>query len=108
MSTNDRRTSNTGGLPTANFGPKYEQHMKQMQKQLADAEQKITDLEGTIQQLTYDIEKKQDELEVVQNSCEAEEEEKTVAEKSLNGYRREVEKQEVRLSEVKLVSIMGQ
>ena len=36
MQNNDAK----GALPSANFGPKYEQHVSEMQKQLDEANQK--------------------------------------------------------------------
>ncbi len=36
MQNNDSK----GALPSANFGPKYEQHVSEMQKQLDEANQK--------------------------------------------------------------------
>ncbi|GMH43362.1 hypothetical protein BSKO_11284 [Bryopsis sp. KO-2023] len=101
LSMSDRRPSNVGGLPTANFGPKYEQHMKQMQKKLADTQHVVAELEGIQKQLKYDMDKKTEEKEVIQRNCEDEEVAKNTIEKQYNVLRRDKERLEVKLSEAK-------
>lgn len=99
----DRRPSHLG-LAQANFGPKYEQHMKEMQKAVKESEEQIVEREKVKQELEYKKEKAIEELTAVNESLKAEEDKKNELQAEVDTVHREMERVRMELRDVNTVS----
>ncbi|CAD7697902.1 unnamed protein product [Ostreobium quekettii] len=102
------RPSGAAGLAQANFGPKYEQHMKQMQEAVSESETKIEDQVKVVQGLEYEEEKALEELKAVKESLTEEEAKKNALQAEVDGMRAELEKYRMELSEVNATIAAGE
>jgi len=64
------------GLAQANFGPKYEQHVAQLQKSLEEAHKKLEGLQREVDEARYSKDQLQEELRDVNDQMKKEEESK--------------------------------
>eukprot|EP00803_Ostreobium_quekettii_P000922 evm.model.scf_757EXC.1 EVM.evm.TU.scf_757EXC.1 scf_757EXC:319-12045(-) len=94
------RTTGTAGLAQANFGQKYEQHMKQMQEAVSESETRIQEQVKVNQSLEYEEEKMLEDLKAANDSLKEEETKKNRMQAEVDALRAEVDKYRMELSEV--------
>lgn len=71
MSGADTKNGQSPSLPQANFGPKYEQHMAQMQKQLEDKVREVEEVQKQETVLRYKAEQLQNQIEDLTEELES-------------------------------------
>lgn len=65
-----RKSTTSTGLSQANFGPKYDQHLKQMQMRVEEATHRIEELEKNEKDAEYKTQEQAGELEGVKTQIE--------------------------------------
>lgn len=99
----DHRRANNAGLAQANFGPKYDQHLKQMQKSVEEAVHRIEELEQAEKDANYKLQEMRNELEGIRGSLTTYEEEKFKLQGEINAARKALNSAKEQLSDLKAV-----
>lgn len=99
-----RRNAKSAAFTQANFGAKYDQHLKLMQKKVAEAEGTIDELEKGEKNAEYELEKKREQLVSIRENFATIDTERQNLNAELAAGRKEIHKMTEQLNEIKSVS----
>lgn len=88
--TESQRRSTNSGLATANFGQKYEQHMRRMDLKLKEQQLQIEELDKKQKAIEYELENSFKELNTARDNLRNVEYEKNTIQIDLIGTRRQI------------------
>lgn len=92
-------------LKKANFGAKYQQHVKKMQMKLNEYKTHIGELEKLEKQLDYELDENVRELASAKDAVRIHEDEKTNLQSEVNKIRKEISKMKYHLTDLEAVCI---
>ena len=85
-----RRPANSTGLAQANFGPKYDQHLKKMQKDVEEASMRIEELEKEEKEASYKVQEMRNQLEGIRTNLTSYESQKMELHSEISAARKAI------------------
>lgn len=100
-----RQSAKASRLAQADFGPKYDQHLKQMQKHAEEHSHRIEELEQAEKDALYKVQEMRNELGGIRENITAFEQEKAALQADLSAARKSYNSTKEKLNEVKAVRV---
>ena len=82
--------ANSTGLAQANFGPKYDQHLKKMQKDVEEASMRIEELEKEEKEASYKVQEMRNQLEGIRTNLTSYESQKMELHSEISAARKAI------------------